>query len=446
MPTSTIPHSVPLIAYAEHFLRGARVLLRAKNAAPLVEALLQRGALHVHVFESDPVLRAEAEARFGGANVVFGAPDYGLHETFDVALIEDLNLDRNAQTTTRGIARLLGPQGVALFGSPNPEANPSLFWPAPGAERSLDYYGIYDAVAAAFPSVRMLGQVPFVGCALVDFSAEDEPSPVFDTSLLPARGEEPEFFVALGSREKKAIEGYVVVQLPSSAVSRATSPSSGSMSPPQKSLAARLEEKMVDLKLVDELTQKLSRQEAWIAELEARSAAADERADNVDAELDELRERHANLEQTRVRERLSLTEELEQSRAEVERLRRCVNDFSDQLELEQSKTKALATSNAQLTSELAELNQDLSAGEIAQLENQLKEQGQRVRGLERELREAERIGRELLRKLGAEREKKQASPPSGLAERLVEAEAELTSLRWSLQMLGQSSRSDVAAS
>jgi predicted nucleic acid-binding Zn-ribbon protein len=505
----SLPSGLPLIAYAEHLCKGSRVLLSAELALPLAEALLERGARLVHVFEKDPVARAEAETRAPIPQLTFSAPDYDLREGFfDLVLVENLGTEQDPVAAARGYARLLAPRGAALIAAPNPEVSDRIF-AGDRRGRALDYYTLYDAVAGAFPLVRMIGQVPFVGRALIDFSAEGEPSPVFDTSLLPARGEEPDGFLALASREAKSVEGYVVVQLPSSVLERSgvhgappptlssvppahvVSPSPAAAPPSlasvervaqilrddarereleTRALAFEAREKKLEAR-EKELEQRLARQEAWILELEARAATADERADAAEAELDELRERQGNLEQSNSRARAGLAEQQAAVQAELERLRRRANDASDLLELKQSEIRALEAELLPLKAEIAPLRAEVvplraevvplraevaplraevealrtelanlmgDAGpgeEVEKLEAQLKEQGQRIRSLERDVREAERTGRELLRKLNTERER--AAAP-GVAARLVEAEAELVSLRWSLQIIGRS--------
>ncbi|HEY8945095.1 MAG TPA: hypothetical protein VIM73_12575, partial [Polyangiaceae bacterium] len=234
----------------------------------------------------------------------------------------------------------------------------------------------------------------------------------------------------------RTLDEYVVVQIPSADVARKelserpASPSEIPVAVPSPEPPRRTEDARVA-----ELERQLSRQEAWIAELEARAATADERADSAEAELDELRERSANREQMFAADTGTLRQERDEARAEVERLKRRTNDLSDMLELKQTELTALA-------------NDPESAKEISQLEAQLKEQGQRLRGLEADLREAERTGRGLVRKLMTQ-PAPAPSPPqpvhegsrvsidsaAAVAERLAEAEAELVSLRWSLSML-----------
>lgn len=500
-----IPRGLPLVAYAENLCKGARVLVVAETPLPIAEAVLSRGARLVHVFESDKVRRAEAEARCSSAEITFGAPTEWRHEgVFDLVLVENLGVEADPDTSMRGFAKLLAPRGSALIAAPNPETHDP-FSSASESRRSLDYYALYGAVSAALPHVRMLGQVPFAGYALIDFAAEGDPAPVFDTSLLPPRGEEPGYFVAFGSRQPQVLEGYVVVQVPAASVIPARPPAvpAAPARPPAPAVAAPppipapvpptpAPAPSGPSRREKELEQLLRKQEAWIAELEARAAIADERADAADAELDELREQIAHREQAWTQERTASVDEASSGKAELESLRRRAHELDNLLELrtkellaargegarlenalaavevklagsskeQQAQIEELTAARAELSAaraeltaaraelgatkaELASASDEASvAVEIQNLEAQLLQQGQKIRGLERDLREAERTGRELVRKLTAQRVIPVAS---AVAERLVEAEAELVSLRWSLQMLGRGTGSSSPA-
>lgn len=435
---NSFPPGLPLVAYAEQLCKGARVLIVGDSALPLAEAVMARGARLVHVVERDPIRRAELAARSALRAITFGGPDEDLREgTFDLLLVENLAGEPDPHSSVRSLSRMVSPRGTVLIAAPNPDAGEPLVPPS-RYQGALDYYALYDAVTAALPHVRMLGQVPFVGYALIDFAAEGEPAPVFDTSLVPARGEEPEYFVAFGSHHPKPLDEYVVVQLSSAAVALARKEAAKTNGNPPAPEATVQKPAPVQVRptdqgdLTSELKKQLTKQEAWITELEARATVADERADTAESELDELRERLGNLALLHTGELTSLRGERDAAREEVERLRRRANDLSDLLEIKQAELSSAASETE-------------SSNEVAKLEAQLLEQGQKLRGLEVALREAERTGRSLVRKLSSPPTSKLVSvradtaepTPSTteVAERLVEAEAELVSLRWSLSML-----------
>ena len=164
---------------------------------------------------------------------------------------------------------------------------------------ALGYYELYDAVSAEFAEVRMLGQTPFVGYAVVDFAPDDEPEVSIDSGLVPGGAEEPEWFVALASRDPQENESFAIVQLPASRV--VTSGVDEQLAADLRAARAnetRLVEESAEAKAAlielrnardkdtadamneraDRLELELSKREAWIIELEARATAADSRA------------------------------------------------------------------------------------------------------------------------------------------------------------------------
>lgn len=501
MPSlTTTPPSLPLVAYAESLCQGARVLVVGNARSALVEAVQRRGARWVHVWDSDNERRALAQASASQRELSYGSFDEGpsaLREaSFDLVLVENLALELDVSAVLAALTRALAPRGAALIAAPNPEASQPLL-AAPTPRRALDYYALYDAVKGVLPQVRMLGQVPFVGYALVDFAADGEPSPVLDTSFLPARGEEPDYFVALAGREARILDQYAVVQLPLADVLASTA-ARPIASPPQPSVVAATQTTIKNAPTIPatplepgpalrvrELEQQLAKQEAWIGELEARAEAADARADAAEAELDELREQQGNQQQVRALELQRVAQESETLRQEAHRASRRANDLEDLLQLRDAALKAketelgeslqalgtraselqartqevnrqraeLQSTAAELQARVAELqakdaelqakgaelqalksaasSEEEGHSELDRLERQLTERSHFIRLLEQQLRESERTGKELLRKVGVE----EAGRPPELSQRLARAEAELVTLRWSLELL-----------
>lgn len=462
---SPLSASLPLVAYVEAFCRQARVLWVGDARSALPKALIDRGARLVYACDRDPLRRREAQARSQDRAISFGTLDDGpaaLREGFfELALVENLAAEQNPTQVLATIARLLSPRGVALVAAPNPDTKRPLLASAP-SQRPLDYYALYDAVIAQLPEVRMLGQVPFVGYAVVDFSAEGDPNPVLDSSLAPPRGEEPDYFVALASRERRTLEEYAVIQLCAADVLKANATSAELAPVPQRTVAAAAipavpaptPAKPAVAPQTAALEQRLAKQEAWISELEARAGTADERADAAESELDELRERLGNLEQVHNQQRGELTRERDALKGEREQLRRRVGDLDERsvakdaelAALKQDLAQRLAAKEAESAALKLELEQRLTAkaaelaaisdeaeggSDLERLEAQLRERGELVLRLERDLGESERVGRELVRKL---REPAAPGNAQSLAERLALAEAELITLRWSLEL------------
>jgi hypothetical protein len=222
-PAAVHPSQV-LAVYAEALIRGRRVVLFGDARTGLAEALAERGARLVHVYDPSAARAAEALAlsarpaprSLGTAPAVAFAAlseDLGVRDgAFDVAIVPDLSLFDSPDALLRRARRALSSNGVAVIASPNPAAKRSLLGAA--APRSaLEYYALFDLVSLQFPKVRMAGQVPFVGYAIAEFSAEGEIPVTVDTSLLEHTGE-PELFIAVGSERAASLDPYAVIELP----------------------------------------------------------------------------------------------------------------------------------------------------------------------------------------------------------------------------------------
>jgi chromosome segregation ATPase len=126
--------------------------------------------------------------------------------------------------------------------------------------------------------------------------------------------------------------------------------------------------------------------------------------------------------------------------SELGALRQELEQKSQQLKAKDSQLKAKEA-------QIGELETRLSAGpspeeaaaasaDLTALEQALAERGEHIRKLERDLREAERIGKELLRQLPpaadpAEAERKLAE--TELAKKLAKSQADLIATRWALE-------------
>jgi len=279
MTTGSLTSSAALAAFIEPLIEGRRALVFGSALATTPRLLLERGARLVHVCDPAPLRVAEAVERAAAPGLSFSTfSDEVLASregSFDCVLVENLGAF-DARAVVARARRLLAPRGVALFVTPNREATSPLLPPPEPSAAPLDYYALYDLVAGEFEHVRMLGQAPFVGYAVVDFAPEAAPEPLIDSEFIPRGSEEPELFVALASRHRMALPGYAVVQLPLHRVL------SGSAVSPRAALPAQ------EVLSVD-LARKLKQQESWISELESRAETADARADHAEEELERLR-------------------------------------------------------------------------------------------------------------------------------------------------------------
>jgi hypothetical protein len=494
--------SIVLAAYAEQLFDGRRVVLFGDATSAVAEELVERGARTVHVYDAEPS-RAALAAGQNRTKQIFIAPlddaDLAVRDgAFDVAFIEDLSSFGPPEPLLRRVRKALSSRGTALVASPNPEARIALLPRTSGSRAStpLGYYELYDAVAAEFPDVRMLGQTPFVGYAVVDFAPDGEPDVSIDSGLVPGGAEEPEWFVALASRERVDCDPVGIVQLPAAKVtSQAVGGSLSEDLRGARASEARLLDRVAELEVeltgsrksrdadaLDhraELEAELLERDAAISDLKGQVAAADARdarareelaalrrgaaesADAMRAELAKLtpaqgrleaevishKQRSANVEAELVackQELEALTAQLaalsEKNGALARRTAELEADKAGVLGRLEQHTSDVAAQRQKLAAAEAELAQrradDETPKELAALEATLKERGEHIRGLTDQLREAERVGRELLRELG--HGPGPGATPTG-QERLTAENARLTAdleaLSWTVQEL-----------
>ncbi len=445
--STSLESSIALAAYAEPLASNKRVLVFGNALALLSVQLLERGARSVHVCDADAVRVAEATTRNRSSQISFSNlsdSDLSVRDgAFELAIVENLGA-----LGPRGLVqiakRALGSRGAAIIACPNPDAAFPLLRGADRAATSLDYYALYDAVAAEFEHVRMLGQTPFVGYAIADFSASGEPEPALDTSFVPGGAEEPDVFIALASQQEVRLDEFAVIQLPTRRLLSSAAPAAPALPPapvgPSKADVAEL-----------------TRLNQWIKELESRASTADERADHAETELEELRAKleseqkvsqalkaQADKAVERVRSDLTLkTTELSAKSTELTAKSAELSAKSTELTAKSAELSAKSSELSRVTAELAERTRQLAeknaepeaSPELASFEQQLVDRGTEVRRLEQDLRTAERTGRELVRELERRRADQAAHGGAELERALAEREADLQAAAWTIESL-----------
>ena len=412
-----IEPAIVLAAYAEPIAAGRRVLFIGPAVSALPGHLIDRGARLVHVCDPDPVRVAEATAKNRVGTISFSAltdGHFALRDgAFDVCIVEDAGITDPVPLVKR-IRRALTPRGVALLASANPEVRVPLLPHRPSGTISLDYYALYDAVKAEFEHVRMLGQAPFVGYVVADFAPDGTPEPSLDTAFVPNGAEEPELFVAVASQQPVELEAFAVVQLPYRSVVTGSSDT-------EALRRARGAEQTAKTKITELEAQLAAERQALTTERQAlateRQAAATERQ-AVAARDAKLREAETKV-FARDAELLALRQELENKTALLKTQEASITELSTKAKQAPSPEEAGA-----------------AAQDLAALEQTLVERGEHIRKLERDLREAERVGKELVRQLppvsdSAETLRKAAE--SELAQKLAKSQADLIATRWALE-------------
>src|SRR5688572_13413823 len=260
MKEGALTASAALAAFSEPYIQSRRVLVFGSSLSAAPRLLVERGARIVQVCDPNPARVEEASERLSAPGLSFTTFGDELlqarESSFDFVLVENLAAFEARAVVTRA-KRLLAPRGVALFATPNRESTAPLLPPPEPSAAPLDYYALYDLAKAEFEHVRMLGQAPFVGYAVVDFAPEGSPEPSIDSEFVPRGSEEPELFLALASRHRVTAGGsYVVVQLPMHRVLSRAVASPAVAPPPVPPRTQRMPP--------PDLEAKLARQEAWI--------------------------------------------------------------------------------------------------------------------------------------------------------------------------------------
>lgn len=221
--------SLVLAPLLERLVSGRRVVVLGEATLGLATELTSRGARLVHVYDPDAGRAAQAMVTLGGRNVAYAplSEDLGIRDgAFDLALLPDLSLFAHPASAIARARQLTGQRGVVIVGC---EATPDFVGeakqapavdPTTGEPRSakLGYYELYDALSLAFREVKMLGQLPFSGYAMVDFGAEGDVVVSVDTSLTDGNPRTPRYFYAVGSDTPVQIEDYTIVELPAAAL------------------------------------------------------------------------------------------------------------------------------------------------------------------------------------------------------------------------------------
>jgi chromosome segregation ATPase len=278
------PHTV-FGVWAEPLLDGRRVALLGDVSTGLASRLAATSGRRVHAYDPNAQRLAMAIAQIGpGSGVGFGSIEEAFDSrdgSFDAVFVPDLTAFTDATALVKQAAALLGPRGVLVLGSPHESSGVS----------GPSYYELYDMISAELEAVHMMGVAPFVGFALADFAATEEPAVSVDTSL--SVPEEPVHYLVVASREARAVEPYTLMQVPTVAgmmwLGGLVAAASEDSDSPPSSEAEPPESEAEPTPAIEDL-----RNEAAAAE-RARERA-EKQAQDLEAQLAKRAARHAELE------------------------------------------------------------------------------------------------------------------------------------------------------
>lgn len=317
-----------LFAHVEPLLLGRRVLVIGNAGSSAAGQLLARGARLVQVFDPDPRRVSAAAAQNTERKVTFSqlTPHALRDGSYDLALVEDVELADDFSHLILGVKRALAATGIAVFCTRNAEATTGLLGTSRG---NLSYDEFSDALWDQFEAVSLWGQSPFLGYSIVQFGLEHPPVPVLDNGYVAGQGEVPDYYIALcsNSPDQVVVNDMSIVQLPAH---RMLADSATGHREKERKAARRVEaleqelaqlRKQVSNSEVERLVTLLEERDGWIRQLETKAAQANSRAEDAEAELEDLeheleKTHRALLEQQQAAQRqASAHTDLEQQRA-----------------------------------------------------------------------------------------------------------------------------------
>jgi hypothetical protein len=377
--------------YGEELANGSRAAIFGSATLGLAEELVLRGARIVHVYDTDAARVAEATAQGHDRSIFFGSlpdsGDVGVRDgAFDLVIVPDLSFAPNQAALLTLVRRVLSPAGAALIASPNTEAVAPLI-AVPRVGPALGYYELYEAIAEHFSSVRMLGQAPFVGYAVAEFSVED-PEPTIDTSLAESEGKEPDWFVVLASDRTVRLDPFALIEIPKEmrAARDVADPAPRPSKSPSAEAAPFSSSEGRGTVLVD------------ILEAEREAALESLRQKEQTVKEERFRADHATQELGAVREELELARErckAAEHRLEEEEARRSAVE----IELERIHQSPELGDLRDRVRKLDDASESLvkeHERDITRLESQLKERGKEVQELRAEVDRRDKLVRELV--------------------------------------------------
>jgi hypothetical protein len=388
-----------LAAYAEALIGGGRVAVFGDATIGIAAELCKRGARLVHVYDADAARAAEASAQNRNRSIYY-APlsetgDIGVKDgAFDCAIVTDLSLAGDAGALLELVRRVVSSSGAALIASPNADASP-LLGVAHGAA-PLGYYDLYEAISAHFPSVRMIGQAPFVGYAVAEFSTDGEPEPTVDSSLVGAEGKEPDWFVALASERWVRVDPFCLVEIPVRPALAKDAPAPVVAAGPSVAETELAAARAVQRDQEQALSQERKRLEQANAQLTAHKeelALVRARAENLARALEQEEQRRTALERTveqQAERRTALEKDLEQHAARRTALEKDLDAARKNPELGRLRDRV-----AELERSIEQASEPHEA-EVGRLEQLLAERGAEILELRREVDRREQLVREML--------------------------------------------------
>jgi len=384
-----------LAVLAEALVSGKRVVVVGDSSLALHDLLSELGARTVHVFDPDGA-RALAQPPPTQRGTVLRALPEGDFEVrdgaFDLAIVPDLALVREAAALLARLRRVVGGEGAVLCAAPNIDAD--------GDETrggGIGYYELYDLVSLQFSHVRMIAAMPFSGLTLAELGQDEVDAAVRVDTQLAGERLPPTHFAALASQEEVALDAYTIVELPAAArVEREERPLQEGVELAQARLRAEYLEAQVE----------------ELASVRAAHARAEEATRRALDALEVERERAARLERDLDKARAAapppprdadvardLAEQLAQAQLRASALEEGVELAEKTIIVQRDRIAELEATLADEAARKVQESKPEGPDDVAALETKLRERGEVVAALEAEVARRDKLVRELVAQL-----------------------------------------------
>ncbi len=378
-----------LFAHLEPIVSSRRILVIGNAGNSAATYLLQRGARLVQVLDPDPRRVSVAAAQNTERKVTFSqlTPHSLRDGSFEMAIVEDIELADQFDHLITGVKRSLGTSGIAIFCARNSESTSGLLGTSRGG---ISYDHFSEALWEQFENVSILGQSPFLGYSIVQFDLDQPPEPVLDNGFIGDEGEPVDYYIAIcdSLEEQLPLSEMSIVQLPST---RLLSDSESGHREKERRAARRVEtleqevarlRQQVSQSEVERLVTLLEERDSWIRKLEERAAQAHNRAADTDAEIEEL---EAELEEThktlvaRGKELEHAEKSREHDKRELEKARKRIQHLEAELDAareHEREVEHLSAGRKGLEDELNELSKKNS--DLARLAEQFQNKADKL--------------------------------------------------------------------
>ncbi len=219
-----------LLVYAEPLASGVHAVVVGDAESVVADRLLELGARGVLVFDPDPARAANASRTAArGVTVRALVDELDVRDgAFDLAVVPDLSELNDVRATIARLQRAVSKSGavIAMGRAKLPrededeDEDGEVPFVADLGPATLAYGELYEAFAAEFDDVTLVGVVPFKGVVFAELGMEDEaPAVSVDTRL--ATAPPPSVFVVIASSAapaqrdgRRALDPYAIVQVP----------------------------------------------------------------------------------------------------------------------------------------------------------------------------------------------------------------------------------------